>query len=301
MLHPNLTDLIEAALDGPIDWPALFDAAIDSVSPSWALAAIDSVGLLDGMLPELATCRGVVQNPYHHLPVFDHTFLVVGHAERIFNNLDRIFTSARICGQVRPNRRALILAALGHDLGKPEVRTEREPGYANFYQHEKASVRIYTKMANRLKRTPPETEFVAGLIKAHMLAAHLAVTYARGDTSQKAVRRFLNRHAGTWPLLLALALADSLATRGPKAEPGLPDIVRRFGPVLIEIEDSMMVQGQGSTLPIDGDDLMRAFCIEPGPEVGRLLHLAKMIAEAIPAISKGELIERIKKEGFDKR
>jgi hypothetical protein len=277
----------------------LFDAAIDSESPAWALAVLEFLGLLDSLLPELAACRGVKQNPYHHLPVFDHILLALGHAERIGDDPESHFSSIRVCGQIRAGKRFLILAALGHDLGKPEVRTEREPGYANFFRHEKASVRIYTKMANRLKRTPPETEFVASLIKDHMLAANLAANVKRGKASEKAIRRFVFRHAGTWPLLLALGLADSMATRGPKADRHLPQIVRDFCPVLIEMEKAIN-ESPKSSLPINGDDLMNAFGLGPGPEVGRLLSLAEAIMDANPDLSKGELIARIKKEGFEK-
>ncbi len=132
-----------------------------------------------------------------------------------------------------------------------------------------------------------------------MLAANLAVNFAKGKATQKAVRRFVIRRSATWPLLLALALADSLATRGPKADTNLPETVSEFCSVLIEIENAINEKPK-QTLPVDGDDLMRIFQIKSGPEVGRLLRIAKAIVDANPGISKGELLEGIKKKRFNK-
>jgi hypothetical protein len=51
-------------------------------------------------------------------------------------------------------------------------------------------------------------------------------------------------------------------------------------------------------LPITGEDMLQAFDIEPGPEVGRLLQRAKQLYEVSP-MSGEDLLERLRSEEAD--
>jgi hypothetical protein len=82
-------------------------------------------------LPFLAATRGVLQNPYHHLDVFDHTLLVLGNLEELLRD-----PLAALCAPARFQRRAeralrrhgLPFAALRH--GKPPTAAPDLSGLA---------------------------------------------------------------------------------------------------------------------------------------------------------------------------
>src|SRR5262249_75581 len=57
------------------------DRILTSACPSAALRALDRLGLLPIVLPELDPLRGLVQNRYHHLDAFEHTLSALEAAD----------------------------------------------------------------------------------------------------------------------------------------------------------------------------------------------------------------------------
>ncbi|MEJ2673563.1 MAG: hypothetical protein P8168_15515 [Deltaproteobacteria bacterium] len=93
------------------------------------LAAMDAVGLLGHVFPELEAMKGVEQNGYHHLDVYGHSLATVASLEEVLGAPEAYFgdIAAEIAryAKTRPKAVLLKLAALFHDVGKPEVAERR--------------------------------------------------------------------------------------------------------------------------------------------------------------------------------
>lgn len=295
LVDDRLASLFESAKAGNPNHKEIFHRIILCKSPSWGLAIAQRLGLLDSILPELAKCKGVLQNPYHHLPVFEHTLLTVDFTERIAGKPELFFPKApALYDVIRENRTALILAALCHDLGKPETREKKEDGYYSFYRHEQLSGEIFNRLALRLELDPKLTEKTEILIVGHMRPAPIAVGYAKGEVKQKALSRLLRQFPHDWPLLVALALADTLATKGPLAPKNMTSILADFANILFELEKKM-ADSDDDPCPVDGKLIMRTFNLEQGPKVGRILLAARQLHQKNPTLTADQIIWALKK------
>lgn len=193
---------------------------------------LERMGLWPYLLPEVAACAGVEQNPeYHKYDVLEHTFRTVLYAP--------------------PKIR---LAALMHDLGKPYcVRT-----FGNMHGHERASEKIARfRLGTKGLRYPNDTvDFVARLCAEHMYDMD-------GKTSEAKVRLFVIKNFDIIDDLVDLNAADAKAS-GLEREPAEP----RFLNVkwkLIEEHAPLTL----ADLEIDGNDLVeRGF---EGEEIGQAL------------------------------
>lgn len=210
-----------------------------SSRPSYGLRLLEDTGLLSAILPELSKCRGVEQKGQHAFDVLDHSLLACDGA---------------------PARIELRLAALLHDIGKPESRAVGPDGVATFYRHEALSARDAHAALRRLKFPNNVTDAVVHLIRHHMFAYDDAWTDA-------AVRRFLSR-TGPENLedLLALRLADAYGTAGVPPDPRVVEPLRRRARDLIREEQALSLKD----LKIDGNALAE-LGIPRGPAMGRVL------------------------------
>jgi poly(A) polymerase len=156
------------------------------------------------------------------------------------------------------------LAALFHDVGKPETR-EFGPGGVSFHHHEVVGARMTRTRMRELRFSKEEIEQVAGLVYLHM-RPH---TFKMGWTD-RAVRRYV-RDAG--PLLerLNTLVRCDVTTRNPKRERA---ILRRID----ELEERIADLREREELdairpPIDGNRVMAFLGIEPGPTVGEAMKM----------------------------
>jgi poly(A) polymerase len=203
-----------------------------SERPALALELLDQGGLLGGILPEVAACKGVKQGGYHTHDVFGHTLLAVA---------------------ATPPDLVVRLAALFHDVGKPA--TAGPDG--TFVGHEVVGADLAAKALERLRFPQKEIEAVAQLVRLHLRPVFYSSEWTDG-----AVRR-LARDAG--PLLrplMELARADIAASAYPIPEK-LDELQARLDAVLSE-------QPSRLEAPVSGEDIMRIRGIGPGPEVGRI-------------------------------
>lgn len=141
-----------------------------SEKPSIAFKIMEECGILNIFIPELINCRNCIQRDdrgYHIFDVLDHLYYACDGAPKD-----------------NPNVR---LAALFHDIGKPQARTERKDNgltIYNFYNHETFSEKITEEIMIRLKFSNAEINKVCLLVKNHMF-------HYTKDWSNAAVRRFL--------------------------------------------------------------------------------------------------------------
>jgi poly(A) polymerase len=205
---------------------------LGSERPRLALELLDAGGLLEVVLPELAACKGVAQSGYHTHDVYGHTLQAVGLA---------------------PADLVVRLAAVFHDVGKPATAT----GDGAFTGHEEVGARIATAALERLRFSQREIDAVVTLVRLH-----LRPVYYRSEWSDGAVRRLARDAGALIEKLMALARADIAASAYPEPEK-LDELAARLAAVLSERPTRMAA-------PIDGEDIMRARRLAPGPEVGRI-------------------------------
>ena len=136
-------------------WPE--SASIRNCSSCWPLPRagevlkdMDRAGLLTQVFPELADARDVEQNGFHHLDVFNHLLETMVQLENVLAAPAQYF--GELAGEsagyaARPAKAVLLkLAALFHDVGKPQVRERRsQPERYTFYYHEKVGLEILPK------------------------------------------------------------------------------------------------------------------------------------------------------------
>jgi len=121
-------------------------------------------GLLKYIIPELSLCFGFDQrNPHHIYDVGDHL----------------IETSKYV-----PRKLYLRIAALLHDVGKPETIILDENGIGHFRRHEDVSELLATEILRNLKYDNTTISTVSKLILYHMWAI---------PTTKKSMRKLLNK------------------------------------------------------------------------------------------------------------
>ena len=243
------------------------------------LRAMDDVGLLEQVFPEIAGMKGMEQNDYHHLDVWGHSMLTLELFEQdpvpdslgsYFPEVEDYLTHESVKDRMRIS--LLKLAMLLHDVGKPGVRTMDVDGRIRFFEHNAEGAEIIGDIGKRLKLAKREISSLKEMVKKHMYPLGLSV-FLRRQRSMKsktrAMRRFIQRTGDEWLAILLLSFADLRATQGPRR--GADDLKRLAG-LMAEIAD-MYFQKAPAAMPglIKGDELMKEFDLPASPVVGELL------------------------------
>ena len=209
--------------------------------PAEAIDLLFETGLLQRILPELARCYGVPQNPHHAYDVFHHTLASIDAAEA--------------------TRPVIRLAALFHDVGKPETRADTGPT-ATFYGHQFTSEDHARAALSRLRFPHRERDTVSHLVRHHMF-------HYRPEWTDGAVRRFL-RTVGPEEVekLFALRAADTFGNgMRSRLAPELAELSARIEAIL-EKENALGLKD----LAVNGRALMETLELSPGPHLGRILE-----------------------------
>ncbi len=228
------------------------------VKPSECFIALQELGLLAYVLPELDKCAGFLQHSRHHQQdVFGHTMTVLDLTEPVL---------------------ALRLAALLHDIGKPETFSQEESGEGHFYGHQLIGSEIAKAVLRRLKFDIFTTEAVIPLVREHMTRYD--------NTSPKALKRLIGR-VGRDNMGLLIKLMEADAGSGPRRE------VRkaRLAEFAQAVEAVLAAQEPFSRadLAVNGGDLLE-LGIPAGPAVGRVLDALLELVLDDPAANERELL-----------
>jgi putative nucleotidyltransferase with HDIG domain len=231
--------------------------------PSDGFRLMEQTGLLAALLPELAACRAVEQKGMHRFDVLDHCLLACDFAAR------------------SGDEQTVRLAALFHDIGKPETRALRGDGVWTFYQHEKRSAALCRGLMQRLRYSGAVIHDVARLIEEHMFLYEEQWTDA-------AVRRFIRRVGPEYlDRLYRLRLADASAHTGREAPADY------LAPLVSRVDAALAANTARSLkdLAISGDDLMAAG-IQRGPRIGIILNeLLESVLDDPALNTRGQLLE----------
>ncbi len=177
--------------------------------------AMDDIGLLPQVIPQLTVMKGTHQGGFHHLDVWEHSLEALKQMEKIVDEIVRqehleAYLHEPIGGA--HERLALLkMAALLHDIGKPETRRV-EGKRVTFHTHEHAGGRITRQVAKHLKLSVKERYFLEDAVRLHLRPGYLSNFKV---PSPKAVFRYLRDTGEEAASVAILALADQAATRGP--------------------------------------------------------------------------------------
>jgi poly(A) polymerase len=245
---------------------------------------LDRLGLLTALFPELELARGVEQPKIHVWHVFEHSIQTVSAvefvlresawefagnevlamvpwSERLKNHFDRVISSRS------KGRTILKLAALFHDIAKPQTRTMDE-GRARFLGHPEQGAAITADIMTRLRFSNREIQLAALLVKYHLRPTQMS---NEGLPTPRAVYRYFRDTGEAGIDLLYLCLADHLATRA-----GTLDLAgwQEHTKITEYILARHFAEESQTTVPkiIDGNDVMESLGLRPGPEVGELLE-----------------------------
>jgi putative nucleotidyltransferase with HDIG domain len=216
---------------------AEIDKLLGASRPSEGLRLIAQTGLLAVVAPELAAQAGIPQNKAPGEDLWDHTLRTVDAA-----------AAAGSDGVVR-------LAALLHDIGKPATAAD-----GHFYGHEAVGADLAATLLRRWHLPRETIERVEHLVRLHM--------FAYDDSwSDAAVRRFIGK-VGIESLddLFRLREADNIGSGVPAAAGNLAALRQRTA---VELASNVVLDRAG--LAVDGNDLITALGLAPGPAIGRVL------------------------------
>ncbi len=292
-LHQNGPRIASASVERVRDE---FMSMLGGPRPQAALRALDSLGLLRLLIPEVDAMRGVTQSPPHTFDVWEHTLNVVERLDGVITTISPARTDdsaadtaygliVYLLDRYRrhlnehldtplPNDRSvkalLVLAALLHDCAKPLTRSVDEDGRIHFYQHEVKGADMALERGTALRLSNEEVTRLAEIVRHHMRPMHLHETPA---ISRRAVYRFWNATGKHGIDVCILTLADYLGMVGVTLT--VQDWVRHLEVVSVLL-DGYFNQREVVVAPpplVTGHDLMAALSLRPGPQVGRLLAL----------------------------
>ena len=159
------------------------------------------------------------------------------------------------------------MAALAHDIGKPETRKEAGKRGLTFYGHERVGKNIVTHIAKMLKLSTGERRALEDMVLWHLRPGYLS-NFRK--PSERSIYRYLRDARREAPGILLLSLADQRATRGPMSTPRHEKHHERICLEALKLYFDKKKEKPFMRL-IDGHDLIRQLRLKPSPLIGKIL------------------------------
>lgn len=240
-----------------------------AANPVKTLELYDESGAIEELIPELLEMKDCPQPKEFHTEgdVWKHTKLALKNLK------SKKFKKQFPDGKITPE---LAFTVLIHDIGKPPtIKTPEKDGTdrIRFDEHTEVGAKMAAKITERLALANfnIKPERVNWLVQNHLLGLHGTYKEMKNSTIEK---YFFDKETGEpserGKNLLMLIFVDSLATIPPSGEPALDS----FYGLQKRIEDLKSLTKEKVRLPkslIDGNDIMKAFNLKPGPKIGELL------------------------------
>jgi poly(A) polymerase len=237
--------------------------------PSKGLDLMVSTGLAEHVIPELPALA-MEQDPIHrHKDVLRHTVAVV---------------------EGMPPTLVGRLAALMHDIGKPDTREIGDDG-VTFHHHEVVGARITEK---RLKELRFPTAVIADV--RQLVYLHLRFHSYRLGWTDSAVRRYVRDAGELLDTLNALVRADCTTRNKAKAK----ELRQRMDQLeariveLTETEELSKIKP-----PLDGHDIMAFFDITPSKPVGEAMRFLTELRIERGPMGRKEAFEELERWGAE--
>lgn len=215
------------------------------------------------ILPEFDKAMETQQNhPHHKYSVGEHTLCSLTYV---------------------PAQKALRLAMLFHDIGKPETISVDNEGITHFHGHAAVSEEMTKKILRRLRFDNETVFMVSRLVRYHDYGNSV-------EPDMRIVRRAVNKIGeDAFPLLFEVKKADILAQSEYMREDKLTRLERWQ-----QLYQKILEKGQCvslKTLAVTGSDLI-AIGMRPGKEIGEMLRqLLELVLENPESNTKELLLE----------
>jgi len=265
-----------------------------------AIRALDILGALKYLLPELTALKGIQQPAPHTQDVWEHTLAVLDALDQIISALrvgydaeqtKDLFTGllglrlGRYREQIakhfssplnieRPPRALLFFAALYHDVSKPQTRSVDENGRIRFFDHDQQGATTAAERLRAFNLSVKEIQRVEIIIQHHMRLHAFAsrIESEKQTPSRKAIYRFF-RDSGEAALdLILLGLADARATYMQNLSIETWSAYLDVARLLLENYFERPEETIAPPRLLNGEDLMRELHLQPGKRVGSLLE-----------------------------
>ena len=221
-----------------------FSRILLSDNPMDGILMARELNMLPYIAPDLERAVGVEQNYAHKYDVFEHLLRTLQHAADKKYSLE------------------LRLAALYHDISKPETRRKSEKtGDWTFYGHEVVGSRVTKRALTDLRYPKKTVDYVQKLVRWHMFFSD------PDKITLSAVRRMITNvsRENIWDLL-NLRICDRIGSGRPKEQPF------RFRKYKSMVEQALRDPISVTMLNIDGKYMMETLGEKPGPRIGYVLH-----------------------------
>ncbi len=236
-------------------------------NPRRGLQLLLATGLAAHVLPELLDLSACTDPEHRHKDVWAHTLAVI-------ENVIELETGG-------PDV-VLRLAALLHDIGKPETRQIHRDGVVTFHHHDVVGARQTRARLRALRFDKGTVRDISELVRMH-LRFH---TYKQGWTDA-AVRRYVRDAGALYDRLNALTRAD-VTTANPRRARAIQRRVDELEARVDELREQEQLEAMRP--PIDGNAIMRHLGVPPGPVVGEAWqHLLELRLEHGPMSEEAAL------------
>jgi len=267
---------------------------------SASIRALDMLGVLSRLMPELHKMKGVQQSLPHVYDVWTHTLAVMDFLDETLSSLrvgydaektNDMFTgllglrlgryreqlAAHLSSPLnkdRSHRSLLFFAALYHDVCKPETRFVDEDGRTRFYDHDVKGAEVTAERAHFFNLSNDEIERLHVIVKHHMRLHNFASRFEheKQTPSRKAIYRFFRDGGQAGVDLILLALAD---VRGTRANDLTIEVWNSYLDIARILLENYWERPEEVVTPprlLDGNDLMKELSLFPGPQIGALLE-----------------------------
>jgi len=272
------------------------------------LTHLDIMGMVTAIFPELQATRGVSQPKEHFWDVFSHSIQTVVAVDFLMrqgtwdyiqdellsvvpwsDKLEEHFNQKVSSGSTRKS--LLKVAALLHDIAKPQTKAFDENGRMRFLGHGPEGAALITGILERLRFSTKEIKMVEAMVCHHLRPTQMSL---EGLPTPRAIYRYFRDTGEAAIDIFFLSLADHLAARGPTLD--INEWRSHAG--VVDFALTRHFEEQSVATPrvlIDGNDIIAEFKLSPGPGVGQLLETVREAQAAGELSTRDEALDLIRK------
>jgi poly(A) polymerase len=218
--------------------------------PALGIDLLVQTGVAEQVLPEVSRLRMEADEHHRHKDVYQHSLTVLRQAIKLEPRYG-------LTGDL-----TVRLAALLHDIGKPETRSLLPDGRVAFHHHEVIGARMAARRLTALRFPKDVVQDVSRLVGLH-LRFH---GYGEGEWTDSAVRRYVRDAGPLLSRLHVLTRADCTTRNQAKSR----RLDRAYGSLEQRIAELSEQEELARIRPeLDGHEIMRILGIPQGPLVGR--------------------------------